>query len=801
MLSPRIPGGARARHLAAAALLAIALPAATTSAYVGQWHSYLDNSRVTALVGHQGYVFAGTQGGVRRIDPVTFAIKDYGNLDGLADPWIASLASDSAGTLWAASHSGYIYSLASGKYARWAVRSRSYSSQIWTMSDRAMLSAGSFLYLGSDKGLGIFDTRNGISQLNLSRFGNDIDVQILSLLRRADTLYVGTSAGAYKARIYFDDPLTPPPGYANPADYQQWIKISSPPGVYFNHLVFEGDALAYYSPGTVVYPSRPGEVFIKALSGSPLQIGSQVYQSRKNLTSAVNLAQKVFVGGDEGVLVSANPSETVPDATPVDSLPAFAQDSGTRPYPRDTIANVGAASGHVWGHSPQGLWRLDETTGRFVFTPVPIPYEGELYTRSLRNTRVDSRGSLYIGSWGGGVLRNRDTLIHARDTLFRPIDTLVLGANLGTITLPLRTRRASDTTKELWDTLVPPRDTNVRINDVWNKASPGGSCIQEIAPGFLVIHSIGTPRGDDLYFASFASGTSGAYQLIHVNTATGAITCLDSTLIGTYPHGVEILAKTADSTLVGVATDRGLSLVVLDEGPNGPVVRNTSLWTASAASNEAWDLATDQWGRPWALINDQLAYLDSFDLSQSKRLKPIDNFAGTVCKSLEADPSGELWIGCSNGLFQVRTGASGDIVSVRRYNIDDGLPSLYIYDVSIDSESGRVWVATDRGVAMFESSSQPPIKPGAIAKIVPYPNPFRPEHAFVIFRGLPSNSTLRIHDPSGRVLRLFRPADMLGSEIHWDGKNESGKAVPPGVYVFSVTSGSSVERGKVIVAR
>ncbi|HEX2612026.1 MAG TPA: T9SS type A sorting domain-containing protein, partial [Fibrobacteria bacterium] len=279
------------------------------------------------------------------------------------------------------------------------------------------------------------------------------------------------------------------------------------------------------------------------------------------------------------------------------------------------------------------------------------------------------------------------------------------------------------------------------------------------------------------------------------------ITCIDSTLQGTVAHGIEILAKTKDSTLVGIATDLGVDFVILDEGPDGPVMRSSALWTVSSFANEAWDLAADKWGRPWAIINDQLAYLDSLDLSTSKRLKPIDNFAGSDCKSLEADPAGLLWVGCSNGLFRITTGAGGEVAAVRRYGIDDGLPSLYIYDVSVDPSNGQVWVTTARGVAMLESASQPVIAKGDFDDVVPYPNPFRTGHAFVVFKGLPSNSTLRIHEPSGRVIRIFRPHDLLGNEAQWDGKNEEGRAVPPGVYIFSVTSGSAVKRGKVIVAR
>jgi flagellar hook assembly protein FlgD len=42
---------------------------------------------------------------------------------------------------------------------------------------------------------------------------------------------------------------------------------------------------------------------------------------------------------------------------------------------------------------------------------------------------------------------------------------------------------------------------------------------------------------------------------------------------------------------------------------------------------------------------------------------------------------------------------------------------------------------------------------------------------------------------------------LAGNQAQWDGNNESGRPVSPGVYLYSVTAGSTVERGKIVVAR
>jgi hypothetical protein len=326
-----------------------------------------------------------------------------------------------------------------------------------------------------------------------------------------------------------------------------------------------------------------------------------------------------------------------------------------------------------------------------------------------------------------------------------------------------------------------------------------GSCLHEAIPGnpWTVSYSLSRPRDGGIFFTVFKAESGPDHQLAYFNMETETVHCLQDNAAGGYPHAIE----TFGDTLVAVANDRGVNFVIVREGVNAPLIESSALWTLPGSANEAWDLAADRWGRPWAIVGDQLAYLDSLNESTSKELKGIENFAGRDCKSLESDPAGKLWIGCGNGLFHVETDPFGGVVPVRRYLVDDGLPGTVIHDLSVDPSDGKVWVATDRGVGMLESSSQPEIPAGELAVVTPYPNPFRPHHAFVIFDKLPVNATLRLHEPSGRVIRIFHPRDLTGNQVQWDGRNEQGRRVPPGVYLFSVTSGAKVQRGKVIVAR
>jgi hypothetical protein len=100
---------------------------------------------------------------------------------------------------------------------------------------------------------------------------------------------------------------------------------------------------------------------------------------------------------------------------------------------------------------------------------------------------------------------------------------------------------------------------------------------------------------------------------------------------------------------------------------------------------------------------------------------------------------------------------------------------------------------------MLESASEPPVT--SLQTVRVYPNPFLPQHRFVIFDNLPLDATVRVHNAAGSVVRIFHPSDLTGNQAQWDGTNQQGRPVAAGVYLYSVTSGSSVQRGKIIVAR
>lgn len=712
--------------------LAVCLAATSALPYVGQWHTYTDKTHVTSLIEHGGFVYAGTTGGIRRLalGAGTMAETEYDNLDGLLDVSIKSLLRDADGALWAVALDGYLYTL---RGSRWEASGRSYAALGWKMNDRAALAAGVHFYLGSLKGLTVFDTKKKVSQLNVTRFRDETDVSVLSLLPRGDTLYLGTTRGIYKIAVYFADPLNPPAdgGYPNLADPNAWIQVSSAIGY---SLGVSGDSVVARGPGTLI----EAPVRVEAFRDTPLVVGAHVYAGWKDFTTALVTDGRVFAGGESGLAVSQNPAGAAADAQILAPLKA---------HSRDTIFNLGSHGSAVWGHSPAGLHKLS-ASGEFTAVNTGILPSAELLIRQLRNVRVDADGSVYVGVWGTGLNRfhNGALVTHTHAT---------------------------------------------------------APCIFQAAPPgpWTVAMALSAPRQGGLYFSVFRTEGSGDHQLVHYNVATETISCPDEGLSveGGYPHAIQAFSD----TLLGVATNNGVTFFKTRQGFSGPILEPKGKWVVKGGSPEGWDLAADRWGRPWVTFGSNLGSLDldSLDISADKFLDGAEGFSGEDCRSLESDAAGVLWLGCSNGLFQVTTGIGGEISAVRRYGMDDGLLSLRILDLSVDPLTGKVWIATDRGVSMLEGAGQTVVPNGSLAEVTPYPNPFKPGHRFVIFDNLPRNSTLRIHDGTGHVVRIFHPRDLTGNQAQWDGKNQQGSPVSTGVYLFSVVSGSKVQRGKVIVAR
>ena len=87
-----------------------------------------------------------------------------------------------------------------------------------------------------------------------------------------------------------------------------------------------------------------------------------------------------------------------------------------------------------------------------------------------------------------------------------------------------------------------------------------------------------------------------------------------------------------------------------------------------------------------------------------------------------------------------------------------------------------------------------------------YPNPFNPSTiiSFTIPEAMArQNVSLKIYNINGELIKTFFEKDLpAGNYVtRWDGTNESGSAVPSGVYLYKVTAGNNFVTGKMSLVK
>jgi len=231
-----------------------------------------------------------------------------------------------------------------------------------------------------------------------------------------------------------------------------------------------------------------------------------------------------------------------------------------------------------------------------------------------------------------------------------------------------------------------------------------------------------------------------------------------------------------------------------------PVWKNS--WTLPFGSPV--NFAFDSDGILWAISKSKI-----FHLSQNEWKEPsyIRGFEGGAISTLKADAQNGLWIGTQgDGAYLLsKVNDSPDSLTARHFKIRNGLLNEMVYDIAIDTIKGKVYFAHDLGLSIYSTAivrNASNYMQGDAPKPIAYPNPFRPKlHSAVTIDYISEKSVLYIFDSSGKRVRFFNTDELRGGAVAWDGKNEDGKLVAPGLYHYMVKDGKKTAKGKIMIER
>lgn len=165
--------------------------------------------------------------------------------------------------------------------------------------------------------------------------------------------------------------------------------------------------------------------------------------------------------------------------------------------------------------------------------------------------------------------------------------------------------------------------------------------------------------------------------------------------------------------------------------------------------------------------------------------------------AMAVDAANRKWIGTTTGVWLM----SADGEETLAYFNKDNSPLLsnVITALTIDGQTGEVFIGTDQGVIAYQGDAL--LAEQAHSDVVAYPNPVRPDYTGdIAIKGLARNAFVKITDVSGN---LVYETQANGGQAIWDGADYTGRRASTGVYlVFSVNQdGTDTYVTKLVVVR
>ncbi len=172
--------------------------------------------------------------------------------------------------------------------------------------------------------------------------------------------------------------------------------------------------------------------------------------------------------------------------------------------------------------------------------------------------------------------------------------------------------------------------------------------------------------------------------------------------------------------------------------------------------------------------------------------------SGVGVTALAVDGGNRKWIGTeSSGLYLVSPDGTEVLEQFTMEN--SPLLSNSIHSISVDPNSGEVYIGTMNGMISYSSGITEPESEMKESKVKVYPNPVRPEHTQgVTITGLADGAEVKITTLGGQVVA---GGYATGGSYIWDACGTNGERVATGVYLILATTaeGKDGVAAKVVV--
>jgi hypothetical protein len=168
---------------------------------------------------------------------------------------------------------------------------------------------------------------------------------------------------------------------------------------------------------------------------------------------------------------------------------------------------------------------------------------------------------------------------------------------------------------------------------------------------------------------------------------------------------------------------------------------------------------------------------------------------GVDVSVITIDGANRKWIGTDGGGVYVIS--ADNYEQLHHFTTSNSkLISNNIESISINNETGEVFIGTNQGLCSYMSDATSAVETMEKDDIYVYPNPVHADYdGYITITGLSFNADVKILSVSGKLIAQGRSN---GGTFTWDGRDTSGKRVASGVYMIATATS---EGNKGVVAK
>ncbi len=720
------------------------------------WRNYTDMKNVQAITSSGNGIWAATSGGGFQYSTLDNNFKTLHKSDGLYGINLTAITVDNYGKVWFGSAEGIIdvYNPVDN-----SVKSilDIYNSDKNSKQINELRTSGDTIFVSTDFGTSLINSKNLFFYDTFFKFGSfPSNTQVNSTLK-LDLIYICTTEGVAIQKN----------GATNLSAPESWNVYTTSDGLPSNNvnklILFNASIIAATSTGLASFNGNTWQSFLPQLNGNIndiLSVGDSLFLLSNNSIS-------VYVNGAIAKNYSLNVTATALAYSSSLGLLAASSNGIIKVYSNsasDFIAPNGSATnqfpslaidnnGILWCASGtdvtgKGFYKYDDKT----WTNYNTSNTTGLLTNSFHIVYSAPDNSTYFGNWGRGYIKiqNNNISTYYNNTGMQGIlkdPKFLVTTGLGV-----------DSKNNLWVLNYSAADLKslnmLSTDSTWYHFHVPSTGNQYIEKFFNLV----LDQYDTKWFCSNDPNRTGLYYFNENKTYNdpsddkyGYLTTSDG-----------LNSSTINSIVVD---DRGDLWVGTNLGVN--VISNTISIVSGAAP--------------------QLSITSVFTLRQQS------------INCIAVDPINQKWVGTNQGLLLVNSDGSELLAAYNSKN--SPLLSDQITSITVDKNTGTVYVGTDQGLTSFQT---PSIKPqDSFTKLFVYPSPFvlKNENNTLTIDGLIKDSEIKILSITGKLIKDFSSPG--GRVAYWDGTDSNGNLVNSGIYLIVAfdKDGNSVFTEKIAVLR